>query len=81
MKIREINENAMEIKLTHKNKWRIIAPYSQNMKETMENLKNEIKESEEGYLILGDFNARTGREEGPIGRGGRKRRQGDQETR
>lgn len=63
----------MEIKLTHKNKWRIIALYSQNMKETMESLKNEIKEEEEGYLILGgDFNTKTGREEGLIGRRGRK---------
>lgn len=78
VKIREINENAMEIKLTrNKNKWRIITLYSQNMKE-MESVKNEIKEEEEGYVMLGgDFNARTG-EGGPIGKGGRK---GDQEMR
>lgn len=39
----------------------------------MESSKNEIKEKEEGYLILGgDFNARTEREGEPIGRRGRK---------
>lgn len=53
------------------------------MKETMESLKNEIKEEEEGYLILGDFNARTkraDRKRRKKGRGGKEiKRQDDKQ--
>lgn len=33
VKVREINKNAMEIRLTHKNKWRIIALYRTRRKQ------------------------------------------------
>lgn len=34
-------------------KWRIITIYSQNIKEMMESMKEEVKEGKEEYLILG----------------------------
>lgn len=37
------------------------------MEETLEEVKKEVQEEEEGYLIIGgDFNARTGNAGGPI---------------
>lgn len=51
---REINKGVLEMKLEYnEKKWRIITIYSQNIKEMMESMKEEVKEGEEEYLILG----------------------------
>lgn len=46
--------------------------YSQDIRETLENITEKIKEGEEEHLILGDCNARTGCKGGPLGIGDRK---------
>lgn len=51
--------------------------YSQDIGKAMEDLMEEIKEKDEGYLMIGDFNARTGNEGGPI----ESRRYEEEETR
>lgn len=44
--------------------------YNKNIGESLECLFEEVKEEEEGYLIVGgDFNARTGYEGASIGTG------------
>lgn len=50
-----------------------ITLYSQNIKEALGEVMKEMKEEEEGYLMIGgDFNARTGKEGDPIGAGEKK---------
>lgn len=50
--VKEINKNVREAcTIYNKKKWKIITLYSQSIKETMETLKEEIKEEEEGYLM------------------------------
>lgn len=68
IKVREISKRTVEIELTRtRERWRIYVIYSQKIEETLEELKREIKEEEEGHLLIGgDFNARTGNEGGPI---------------
>lgn len=68
VKVREISKRMVEIELTRtKERWRIYVIYSQKIEETLEELKREIKEEEEGHLLIGgDYNARTGNEGGPI---------------
>ena len=50
------------------------------MEETLEELKKNIKEEEEGHIMIGgDYNARTGKEGGPIVYGVEKKgKQGSQ---
>lgn len=64
----EINENMVERRIIHRgNRWRIIIVYSREIKETMDIITERIEEEEEEcLLIMGDFNARTGEEGGPI---------------
>ena len=46
------------------------------MEETLEELKKNVKEEEEGHIMIGgDYNARTGKEEGPIVYGVEKKRE------
>jgi len=63
-RIKEMNKGAMELCVMYnKNKWRIITIYSQNVEETLVNLREEIEEEKEGHLMIGgDYNARTGNE-------------------
>lgn len=79
VRIREINYQAVEIKLTHKgNKWRIITVYSQDVGYTMETIMERIQEEKEEHLVIGgDYNARTGNE----GRSVREEEERDRETR
>ncbi|KAG7196729.1 hypothetical protein KM043_016066 [Ampulex compressa] len=71
VKVRTVNEGAIEIKVRINNKnWRIVVVYSSNMGETLGYLECEIEEEEEDLLLLGgDFNARAANEGGPIGGG------------
>lgn len=64
----------MEIKLIYNRmKWRVITLYNQNVKKTLEEMMKEIKEEEREYLMTGgDFNARIGNKEVPIGTGEKK---------
>lgn len=61
---RELSKEAIEVCFWHNNiRWKIITMYSQNIGESMEHLYEEIKEEDEGYLIVGgDLNA-TGSKE------------------
>ncbi|XP_024881253.1 ABC transporter F family member 4-like [Temnothorax curvispinosus] len=68
IEVREISDEVVESRLEYNgNKWRIITLYSQKMKDTMETLREKVQEEdEEGVLVKGDFNARTGSKGGPI---------------
>lgn len=51
IKAREINKGTIEINLVHNGKkWRIIILYSKNIKETLEEVMEEIKEEKEKCL-------------------------------
>lgn len=48
-------------------RWRIITVYSQDIEETMNTIMDQIHEEEGEYIMIGgDYNARTGKEGGPI---------------
>lgn len=70
IKIRKINKGirgTLEACFKYNDKkLRIVTLYSQDIKETFEDILEDIKEEEEEHLILGgDFNARTGSKGGP----------------
>lgn len=76
------DDGAAEVKFTLSgNKWRVVTIYSQNIEETQRKLEDNIREEEEGHLIIGgDWNARTGDEGGPV-RGEIEEREEEEGTR
>lgn len=67
MKFREVSYRVAEVRLKYnRNKWKIVTVYSQDIEEIMDNITDQIQEEEEEHMIIGDFNARTRNEGGPI---------------
>ena len=68
IKVKEISKRTVEIEISHNRaRWKIFVIYCQKMEETLGELEENIKEEEEGYIMIGgDYNARTSKEGGPI---------------